>query len=263
MKNTYLNDGNLSPYPFMSDTVLPFAYSTIAGFGAFVTGNVTGLKVTSVEISEKRVHVVISDQSGQPAGSVSATEGGSGTFSYSGHGITVTGFLQAGVVHDSNYGTYATDLWIDPACIVKYSADDNGHDTVLVNGVGYTPGETLELLFGTLLNVDTSDPSDVRITGDVPEGVATNIQDAVYDYSMVTGIAGAPLSTNPGISGGTLTIATAPPADEPSANPDDYITVTARAVGTDMVMVNVHGTHKFHNCYGNNDEADNVNATDI
>lgn len=198
MLNTYINDNMLTPYPFASDTRLPFPYSVFSGLSVCVHGTAqfSTVVVTGVEITDDTVSASLALDGTTYIGLLTSKHGAAaeGVFEHATFKAHV--LMSIGIVPPSARGTFVLNAPLDASCVSVMPDNCLGlYDHVTVNGIRYAPGECVAFEFSSYLHVTDSGVSQdgyrqFYIDGDVPATAVLTVAASVTNYAMVTSVNG-------------------------------------------------------------------------
>lgn len=252
-----LNDGRLSRAPFSASVELPFPRDLFRWLSVSVTegtGDAPAL-VESVELSESSASVTVS-----VGPRVCVVRGEApGYLRGSGDGIVACACLGApgGVL--SLHGPWP----LSPGCLTRIpSAVAAGVPSVSAGGLTLRPDGLLGITFSGLLEATVAGGQVIVSADGTADGLRSS--DSLSQPPTVTAVNGVPVTSEG--TGATIELRVEPPPGM-TGDGSDYVRVSvlggvrlseATGSGRDeegTVTLLLHGTTRFPNCYGEDDEA--------
>jgi len=287
MANTYRDEFFTICYPFAAGQTIPFPQSCITNMSVCVacagsygyrpwapTGDVaTALSallpvtVTGVEISRDGVRATLCTGNGVHLGSIFCPNDGVNTTASeyiasedTDYGAKIKLMMSIGAIPEAAYGTYATELKLDPSCVLLMPSADGGNTKrIVVNDSVNEVGENLNIVFDGYFTTTTATDTVFVVGAKIPDDAITTIQNTFTDKpELVTGVNGTTLP-----AAGTLTIYTSNPSAPRRKN--IYLCVDPAQNeqnddGTwkhgDVVILTITGTKNVRSCFSqDNDQA--------
>ena len=250
MLNTYINDNMLSPYPFASDSELPFPYSVFTGLSVCVSGSVqfSEVVVTGVEVSDETVSAALALDGTTYVGLVTVRHGASAAATFTRQGFTAHVVMSTGIVPGDVRGSFALDAALDASCVGVMPSNCVGlYETVKVNGIQYNPGECVRFEFGSYLRATRKGLAqdgymEYVIDGDVPTTAVMTAAASVSNYDMVTSVNGNAVVLEQGFDGTLEIDVEAPDGASQDVDTKTYISMSVEnAVMSDDVVKDPEG----------------------